>query len=183
MKSLFKDLLWFASLLVLLIMVRIFVASPIKVQGESMMPTLVDGEKAIAYKLGDIKRFDVIPLIAPDDPSLNYVKRVVGLPGDTVEYIDDKLYINSQPMEEPYLNEYKEEWQAAGQNEPLTPNFTLTELTGVNVVPPNTYFVLGDNRRVSKDSRAPEVGFIPKENIIGKAKVTIWPPSEWGIIK
>lgn len=183
MKNLFKDLLWFVSLLMILIAVRIFVASPIKVQGESMMPTLVDGEKAIAYKLGDIKRFDVIPLVAPDDPSLNYVKRVIGLPGDTVQYENDQLYINGEPVEENYLDEYKNEWHQLGNNEPLTENFSLGDLLGTDTVPPNTYFVLGDNRRVSKDSRFAEVGFIPKDNIIGKAKVSIWPPSKWGVIK
>lgn len=183
MKAIFKDLVWFATVLILLVAVRIFVASPIKVQGESMMPTLVDGEKAIAYKLGDVKRFDVVPLVAPDDPSLNYVKRVIGLPGDTVSYKSDQLYINGEPLPEEYLTEYKNEWHAAGNNAPLTPDFTLGELTGHETVPENTYFVLGDNRQVSKDSRYPEVGFIPKDNIIGKAKVTIWPPSEWGIIE
>ena len=183
MKSIFKDILWFISVLVILLAVRIYVAAPIKVQGESMMPTLVDGEKAITYKLGDIKRFDVVPLVAPDDPSLNYVKRVIGLPGDTVAYENDQLYINGEPIPEPYLDEYKADWKNSGQTEPLTNNFTLAEITNYERVPENTYFVLGDNRRVSKDSRFQEVGFIPKENIIGKAKVTIWPPSQWGLIK
>ncbi len=183
MKAIFKDVIWFATVLVVLLVVRIYVAAPIKVQGESMMPTLVDGEKAIAYKLGSIKQFDVIPLVAPDDPSLNYVKRVIGLPGDTIAYENDQLYVNGNPIAEPYLDEYKQNWKASGENAPLTENFTLAELTGYEQVPENMYFVLGDNRRVSKDSRFSEVGFIPEENIIGKAKVTIWPPSEWGFIE
>lgn len=183
MKAIFKDLIWFVTVLFILVAVRIYVVTPIKIQGESMMPTLVDGEKALAYKLGDIHRFDVVPLVAPDDPSLNYVKRVIGLPGDKVAYKNDQLYINDQPLSEDYLNQYKNEWHQAGNAVPLTPDFTLSELTDHDTVPPNTYFVLGDNRQVSKDSRFPEVGFIPKENIIGKAKVTIWPPSEWGLIE
>ena len=183
MKAIFKDLLWFATVLILLIGVRIFVASPIKVQGESRMPTLTDGEKAIAYKLGDINRFDVVPLIATDDHSLNYVKRVIGLPGDSVSYQNDQLYINGEPIAEDYLTEYKRAWHEAGNQTPLTPDFTLSELTGHETVPENMYFVLGDNRQVSKDSRFPEVGFIPKENIIGKAKITIWPPSQWGLVQ
>lgn len=183
MKSIIKDILWFATVLVVLVTIRVYVVAPIKVQGESMMPTLIDGEKAIAYKLGDIKRFDVVPLVATDDPSLNYVKRVIGLPGDTVAYENDQLYINGEPVTEPYLDEYKTDWKNSGQTEPLTNNFTLAEVTDYERVPENTYFVLGDNRRVSKDSRFKEVGFIPKENIIGKAKVTIWPPNQWGVIK
>ena len=98
-------------------------------------------------------------------------------------YENDQLYINGEPIPEPYLDEYKADWKNSGQTEPLTNNFTLAEITDYERVPENTYFVLGDNRRVSKDSRFPEVGFIPKENIIGKAKVTIWPPSQWGLIK
>ncbi|MGX7024952.1 signal peptidase I [Vagococcus hydrophili] len=178
-----KELLWLVSLVAILVAIRVFVFSPIKVEGLSMMPTLVDGEKAIAYKLGDIKRFDVVPLKAPDDPALFYVKRVIGLPGDTVEYKEDQLLINGQALNEPYLTDYQQKWKDAGNAEPLTPNFTLSELTGQQTVPENTYFVLGDNRRVSKDSRYPEVGFIPKDNIIGKAKVSFWPPEKWGMIK
>lgn len=183
MKTFFKDVLWFFALFLVLTMVRIYVAAPIKVQGESMMPTLEDGEKAIAYKLGDIHRFDVIPLVATDDPSLNYVKRVIGLPGDSVAYKDDQLYINGEPLAEDYLNDTKIKWQQEGHTTPLTDDFTLKELTGHDTVPPNMYFVLGDNRQVSKDSRFEEVGFIPKENIIGKAKMIIWPPTEWALIK
>lgn len=183
MKAIVKDILWFATVLVILVAVRIYVAAPIKVQGESMMPTLVDGEKAIAYKLGTIDRFDVIPLVATDNPDLNYVKRVIGLPGDTVAYEGDQLYINGEPLAEQYLDDYKQAWKSSGETTPLTENFTLADVTGYERVPENTYFVLGDNRRVSKDSRFPEVGFIPEQNIIGKAKVTIWPPSEWGLIK
>ena len=183
MKSLLKDLVFFASLIVLLILVRIYVVSPVNVQGESMMPTLVDGEKALAFKLGDVKRFDIIPLVAPDNPAVNYVKRVIGMPGDTVEYKDDQLYINGEAVAESYLNQYKKEWQDAGNTEPLTEDFTLEEVTGQTTVPDNTYFVLGDNRQVSKDSRFKEVGFIPKENIIGKAKFSIWPVAKWGMIK
>lgn len=183
MKAILKDILWFVSVLIILLALRIYVVAPIKVQGESMMPTLVDGEKAITYKLGEIKRFDIVPLVATDDPSLNYVKRVIGLPGDTVVYEEDQLYINGQPLSESYLDQYKQEWHNSGESSPLTENFTLLELTGYETVPENSYFVLGDNRKVSKDSRFPDVGFIPKDNIIGKAKITIWPPSEWGLIK
>jgi len=183
MKSWLKDIMSLVILVIILILVRIYVATPIIIQGDSMMPTLVDGEKAIAYKLGGIKRFDIVPLVAPDDPSLNYVKRVIGLPGDTVEYKNDQLYINGNPIEENYLKQYKDTWKNAGNTTPLTEDFTLEKLTGHKTVPENTYFVLGDNRQFSKDSRFTEVGFIPKKNIIGKAKISIWPINKWGLIK
>ncbi len=182
-KNWIYDLLWLVSVTIVLVGLRLYVFSPIEVQGDSMMPNLIDGEKAIAVKVGDIKRFDIVPLKAPDNPSLYYIKRVIGLPGDTVSYNDDVLYINDTPLSEDYLNAYKQELKATGNNEPLTPDFTLEELKGQQTVPDNTYFVLGDNRQVSKDSRSEEVGFIPAANIIGKAKVSFWPPSQWGMIK
>ena len=182
-KSWIYDVLWLVTLADILVALRFYIFSPIKVQGESMMPNLVDGEKAIALKVGDIERFDIVPLKAPDDASLYYVKRVIGLPGDTISYKDDTLYVNEKPLKENYLNQYKQDWQNAGNIEPLTPDFTLEEITGQPTVPANTYFVLGDNRQVSKDSRVKEVGFIPAENIIGKAKVSFWPPSQWGKIE
>lgn len=182
-KTWVADVVWLVCLTLFLISLRAFIFSPIKVQGESMMPNLVDGEKAIALKVGDIKRFDVIPLKAPDDPELYYVKRVIGLPGDTVEYKNDQLLVNGQPMKEDYLDQYKKEFHDKGNSGPLTGDFTLESVTGHQTVPENTYFVLGDNRQVSKDSRYPEVGFIPKDNVIGKAAVSFWPPSQWGMVK
>ncbi|MEG0255071.1 MAG: signal peptidase I [Vagococcus sp.] len=182
-KTWVSDVVWLVCLTLFLVGMRAFIFSPIKVQGESMMPNLVDGEKAIALKVGEIKRFDVIPLKAPDDPELYYVKRVIGLPGDTVEYKEDQLIVNGKPLKEDYLNQYKKEFHEAGNTGPLTEDFTLQNLTGQQTVPENTYFVLGDNRQVSKDSRFPEVGFIPKDNVIGKATVSFWPPSQWGMVK
>jgi len=178
-----KDLIWYAILIVALVLLRVFVFTPVTVSGESMMPTLVDGERNIALKMGDVKRFDIVSLVAPDDPSKNYVKRVIGLPGDTVEYKDDVLYINGKKYDEPYLKEKKAELKETNPDEDLTSDFTLETVLGQKTVPDDTYFVMGDNRQNSKDSRFSEVGFIPKENIIGKSKIAFWPPSKWGTVK
>lgn len=183
MKALLKDLLGFFILIIVLVLCRIYVIAPIQVQGESMMPTLSDGEKALAYRLGNIKRFDVVPLVATDDPSLNYIKRVIGIPGDRISYQQDQLFINGEKVSETYLDQSKEIWKNLQYEEPFTEDFTLEEVTGFDVVPEGYYFVLGDNRRVSKDSRDTDVGLIPKDNIIGTAKIAIWPPSQWGLIQ
>jgi len=157
-----KDLIWYIFLVIALVLLRVFVFTPVTVSGESMMPTLVDGERNIALKMGDTKRFDIVSLVAPDDPSKNYVKRVIGMPGDTVEYKDDVLYINGEKVDEPYLDEKKADLKETNPNDNLTYDFTLKSVTGKDTVPENTYFVMGDNRQNSKDSRFPEVGFIPK---------------------
>lgn len=178
-----KDLLWYVILIIALLLLRMFIFTPVTVSGESMMPTLVDGERNIAFKMGDAQRFDIISLKAPDDPSQNYVKRVIGLPGDTVEYKNDVLYINGEQIDEPYLDQYKQELKEDLPDESLTYDFTLKDISGQEVVPEGHYFVMGDNRQHSKDSRVQEVGFIPKENIIGKSKIAFWPPSKWGMVK
>lgn len=182
-KTWVKDALWYVGLIILLVLMRVYVFTPVTVSGESMMPTLVDGERNIAIKLGGEKRFDIVSLVAPDQPDKNYVKRIIGLPGDTVEYKDDVLYINGEALDEPYLDEFKQDLKKNGFSEPLTYDFTLEELTGQTTVPENTYFVMGDNRQNSKDSRMSDVGFVPKKNIIGKSKIAFWPPSKWGMVK
>lgn len=178
-----KDIIWYVGLIIILLLMRMFVFTPVTVSGISMMPTLVDGERNIAIKLGDTDRFDIVSLVAPDDPDKNYVKRVIGLPGDTIEFKNDTLYINGEKTDEPYLDDYKKIQYDEQPGTLLTPDFTLESLTGQSVVPENTFFVMGDNRQNSKDSRFQEVGFIPKENIIGKSKVAFWPPSKWGFVK
>ena len=93
----------------------------------------------------------------PDNMKENYVKRVIGIPGDTIEIIDEKLYVNDKLVEEPYISE------------PTIGDFPKV------TVPPDTIFVMGDNRNHSQDSRNPLVGFVPIDNVIGKAQLRIWP--------
>ena len=105
-----------------------------------------------------------------------YIKRIVGLPGESIEYKDDILYINNKPYQEPYLDEYKELTP-----EPLTEDFSLNSLYNMNNIPDESYFVMGDNRHNSKDSRM--IGFIKKEDIIGASKIIIWPINKIGLFK
>jgi signal peptidase I len=154
--------------------IRFFLMTPIVVNGASMMPTLEDEDKLIINKIGpkisDYDRFDIIVFKSPEGP--NYVKRIIGVPGDHIEYIEDELFINGEKFEEPYLDEYKTELIDPGT---LTEDFRLEEYLGEMTVPEDSYFVLGDNRRKSNDSRNPDVGFIPKDVILGKAELVFWP--------
>lgn len=162
--------------------IRFFLMTPIVVNGASMMPTLEDGDKLIINKIGpklsDYDRFDIIVFKSPDGP--NYVKRVIGVPGDRIEYIEDELFINGEKFEEPYLDDYKAALIDSGT---LTEDFRMEEYLGETTVPEDSYFVLGDNRRVSNDSRYPAVGFIPKDVILGRAELVFWPFDNFGTLK
>ncbi|WP_227395796.1 signal peptidase I [Jeotgalibacillus aurantiacus] len=159
---------------VIVLIVRIFLFSNYVVEGVSMQPTLQDGNKLvinkIGYQIGELDRFDVIVFHANE--SEDYVKRVIGLPGDEVTYEDDKLYINGEYYEEPYLDEFHAE-NADGR---LTGDFTLEELTGQTTVPEGMIFVLGDNRQESLDSRI--FGFVDQESVVGKVDLRYWPLDE-----
>jgi len=158
--------------LLLAILIRYFLFAPIVVEGQSMMPTLHHTDRMIVnkigYTIGEPKRFDIIVFHATEEQ--DYIKRVIGLPGDTIEYRDDLLYINGELVEEPYLEDLKNQLVPG---ELLTYNFSLEQVTNEQVVPKDHIFVLGDNRRHSLDSR--DIGFIPIEEIIGKANVVYWP--------
>lgn len=152
-------------------LVRHFLFANYIVHGESMMPTIEEGNRLIVNKIQtEFKqpdRFDLIVFHANQNE--DYIKRVIGLPGDTIEYHDDQLYVNDKPVEESYLNLYKEQLVDAQ----LTEDFTLLEKTGRETVPDGYVFVLGDNRRHSYDSR--HLGFIKKENIVGIVDLRYWP--------
>ncbi|WP_159723461.1 signal peptidase I [Enterococcus sp. CSURQ0835] len=176
-KEIIKTVLYFVILAAILIGLRTFVFTPVVVKGDSMDPTLIDGERVIALKNTEIKRFDIVTFPAPDDPGKNYIKRVIGLPGDTVEYKDDQLFINGKKYSEPYLEQYKSELT---DGQPLTNDFDLKELFGQTKIPTGQLFVLGDNRRISKDSRM--IGMIEKKNIMADVKFVFWPISRFGTI-
>ncbi|MCZ0716792.1 signal peptidase I [Aerococcus kribbianus] len=149
----------------------------IEVDGDSMYPTMQDGERYILNVQGDIDRFDIVVFPAPDGSNAQYVKRVIGVPGDEIEYRDNQLYVNGQAVEEEYLNAL----EAANPGQKVTPDFTLDEITGEHTVPEGEYFVLGDNRPVSKDGRY--FGFIDEETIDGTTNLRIWPFSKFGRIQ
>lgn len=132
-----------------------------RIDGNSMNPTLLNGEYLIisnfAYMLDEPERGDIIVFEHPRS-DLNLIKRVIGLPGDTIEVNSGQVSVNGVPLQEPYIQApptYSSSW----------------------VVPADQYFVLGDNRNNSSDSHS--WGFLPQENILGKALVVYWPPSDW----
>lgn len=144
--------------------IRFFLFVPIVVEGVSMMPTLEEGDKVGVNKIGvkfdDYDRFDII--VFETNEETNYIKRIIGMPGDHIEYENDKLFINGKHYEEAYLEDYNEAMTDSGT---LTENFALESYLGETIVPDGHYFVLGDNRQRSKDSRDPRIGFVPQEKI------------------
>jgi signal peptidase I len=137
----------------------------VRVDGFSMNPTLQNGEyilvNRLAYKTGHPERGDIIVFRLPGDESQDLIKRVIGLPGDTVHVSDGIVMINGVQLDEPYIAQaplYFGEW----------------------TVPQDSLFVLGDNRNDSRDSH--QWNFLPIENVIGKSVLIYWPPPEWKII-
>lgn len=144
-----------------------FVFSATQVVGSSMVPTLRDGDILLVnkfkYRFFKVKREDIISVKYEDTKYL--IKRVIGMPGDSVMIVDSKLYINGV--------EYKEDYLAKGL---VYDDFKLSDL-GYSKIPEGMYLVLGDNRPKSKDSR--EIGLIKKEDIIGKISFRFWPFNRW----
>ena len=160
--------------------IRFFLFTPIVVDGDSMLPTLEDGDRMIVnkfkYTIGEPERFDIIVFHAPEQK--DYIKRVIGLPGDYIEYKNDQLYINGELYEEPYLDELKEELTEGS----LTFDFTLQELDPtIDVIPEDYVLVLGDNRRYSKDSR--HIGLVHVDEIVGSSKFVFWPIKDIKFVK
>lgn len=164
--------------LILAVLIRTFLFAPIIVKGESMYPTLHNGEQMIVNKIGyafsEPKRFDIVVFHANEEQ--DYIKRVIGLPGDHIEYIDDTLYINGVPYEEEYLEPLKK-----GLDTKLTYDFSLEEITKEKTIPEGYIFVMGDNRQYSLDSR--DLGPISIDQVVGKANIVYWPFSNIRIAK
>jgi signal peptidase I len=167
----------FAIGIIIFAFIRIFFFSNYVVEGESMMPTLQDGNKLVVnklgYQVGELNRFDVIVFHANEKE--DFVKRIIGLPGDKLEYRNDQLYINGHKYEEPFLDVYKQ--KSPGIR--ITGNFSLKEITGENIVPDGKLFVLGDNRLGSWDSR--QFGFISASQVVGKVDLRYWPLNEMDV--
>jgi signal peptidase I len=164
----------FIIAIIFAILIRMFLFTSYEVQGESMTPSVYDGERFIVNKIGygfsEPDRFDLVVFHANEEE--DYIKRVIGLPGDVVFYQDDILYINDNPVEEPFLKQRvaELEWGL------YTNDFVVPE-----AVPPGHVFVLGDNRPNSLDSR--RLGFISIEQIVGKVDWRFWPIQEAGTIR
>jgi signal peptidase I len=169
---------WLKSILFALMIVFIcqqFLFTPVTVKGESMEPTYENDDRIVVAKIGKPERFDMVVFYAPDAEE-NYIKRVIGLPGDSVEMKDDILYINGKKYTEPYLKIKKGE---IPPEENLTENFTLQNLLGKSKVPNGYLFVMGDNRRDSWDGR--RFGFISEESLVGKVEFRFYPLNELGM--
>lgn len=154
----------FVMVIVMTYLIITFVGQRTMVIGSSMYPTLENGDNLIveklSYRFGDPERFDIIVFPYAQEPSKHYIKRIIGLPGETVQIEGDNIYIDGTLLEESYGAEPMQYEGAAA--EPIT-------------LGPDEYFVLGDNRNHSSDSRAEDVGMIRRKNITGKAWVRIYP--------
>lgn len=152
----------------LALLIRGFFLIPVPVEGNSMQNTLEQGDFVLMEKFTSIQRFDVVVFQMSDGTT--YIKRVIGLPGETVSYRDDQLYINDREVAEPFLEENLAQDE---QRNLFTNDFEFEELMGVRKLGKDSYFVLGDNRRMSKDSRS--FGAISGGKIIGKARFVYYP--------
>lgn len=161
-----RDIFETVALSIVLFLVINVISARIRVESISMQPTLYDGNfvlvSRLSYRIGEAQRGDVIVFKFPLNPDKEpYIKRVIGLPGEEVRIEGGKVYINGQLLRETYIKE--------------RPNYSGTWL-----VPEGNLFVLGDNRNNSSDSHS--WGFVPLENVIGKAQVIYWPPEKWQLL-
>ena len=167
-------LYWMRDLLlsiVIAIMIILFLYQPVKVEGTSMMPALQDQERIFINKfvyrfgIGKIERGDMVVFWYPNDDTKSYIKRVIGLPGDTVEVNDGTVIVNGKAIEESYVpEEYRDHQSSVAMK-----------------VPGDNYFVLGDHRSSSNDSRA--WGTVPVQKIYGKAVFVYWPIAKLGALR
>jgi signal peptidase I len=188
----------FFPIILIVLVIRSFLFEPFRIPSDSMMPTLLDGDFIFVNKftyglripvvnteivaLGEPQRGDVVVFRLPADPATNYIKRLVGLPGDHIVVRDKQVYVNGvrQPVR---LDGLYEGFGHTGAQVGLETLGTVTHGTLYmperpsydfdSVVPDGHYFFMGDNRDNSRDSRFPEVGFVPEDNVVGKA-VRIW---------
>jgi len=161
-RNLVRDIIEVLLLAVAIYLVIAFALQTVRVEGESMVPTLQNGDllfaNKISYHFHGPDRGDIVVLIPPETPDRDFIKRVIGLPGDVVEARDGHVYVNGRLLLEPYL-----------------PKGEVTADFGPVVVPPGRLWVLGDNRGDSCDSRCFPEGAIPESSVIGRAVFRVWP--------
>lgn len=164
-----KDIFPYVLIIILVVLIRTFIVTPAQVDGSSMKPTLNNNNLVILnkldYRLNDIKRFDVVVV---DIKTEKIIKRVIGLPGDTVSYKNKTLYINGKKVEENFTH----------TND--TRDFKLGDI-GYQKIPGDKYFVVGDNRNNSMDSRI--IGLVDKEQILGSVSFRFFPFNKIGKVK
>ena len=188
----------FALFIIVMLLLRVYVWQPVIVEGHSMDPTLADKERLVIIRTASIKRQDTVvakELNKETNETKNIVKRVIGLPGDTISFKNDVLMVNDKVVKEPYLADYQKAFasdhlqktyqgnaffQSLAQN---AKTFTLSAASQTEFsvkVPEGQYFLMGDNRLVSQDSR--QVGTFKKSDIVGEAKLRIWPLKKIGLL-
>ena len=163
---------WLRDLMVSVVVsafIILFLYQPVRVEGTSMLPVLEDQDRLfinkIAYRMGDIQHGDVVVFLYPHDHSKSYIKRVIGLPGDRIRIDDGVVSVNGETLKEPYVPmRYMDER-------------TLPSM----VVPPHEYFVMGDHRSISSDSR--DFGPVDRGLIYGKAAFVYWPMGQMGVVR
>lgn len=176
MKGILRELLGWLVVIIIAVgasyLVITFVGQRTQVSGQSMETTLSDGDQLIvdkiSYRFRDPKRYDIVVFPYHYEKNTYYIKRIIGMPGETVQIVDSLVYINGQPLNEHYGNEIIENPGIA--EEPIT-------------LGADEYFVMGDNRNNSQDSRNTNVGLIHRDELLGRAWVRIWPLSDFGVIK
>ena len=166
LKAWFRDILLAIAIAIFIV---IFVIQPVKVEGTSMQPRLVDQERIFVnrfiYRFEDIRRGDIVVFWYPRDTNKSFIKRVVAVPGDELEIRLGSVFVNGESVQEPYLNEEFRDHQSYRKT----------------IVPPEQYFVLGDHRNSSNDSRS--WGFVPRDLIYGKVIFRYWPVSRFGLVE
>jgi signal peptidase I len=166
-RAFFREMAETLLLAVVLFVIINSLTARVRVDGPSMEPSYYHNNRVVvlkvAYLFGDIQRGDVIVFPAPPNPEEDYIKRVIGLPGDEVMVADGKVYVNGQSLDEPYIN--------------APPINSMRAVT----VPEGMVFVMGDNRNVSSDSRS--WGPLPIDDIIGKAVFVYWPLDRIGLVQ
>jgi len=162
-----KELYPYIVIMIVVMLFRTFIATPVRVDGISMVDTLHDGEILILNKLDkSYKRFDIVVINYGDT---KIVKRIIGLPGENIEYKDNELYINNSKIEDKAIAR--------------TNDFTLKGIyDGLEKIPDDYYFVMGDNRvgQNSADSRYAEIGLIKKSDIVGTTTIRLFPFNKFG---
>jgi signal peptidase I len=163
---------WARDLLVSLAIsafIIVFLYQPVKVEGTSMLPGLADQERIFinkfVYRFESIGRGDIVVFRYPRDPSKSYIKRVVGVAGDRIEIDDGRVYLNGTPLDESYVPENFDDFRSYPET----------------VVPPHHFFVLGDHRNLSNDSR--DFGPVDEKYIYGKATFVYWPLDKMGSLR
>ncbi len=168
-REIFEWVLVVVVAVVAALVIRTFIFEPVRVDGESMLYTLHDKEYMIVtkydYLFSDPERFDVVICHYPDRGNTNFVKRVVGIPGDTLAVHDGYLYVNGEKMPEEYIVN--------------RPNYEMED----QVIKEGHYFVMGDNRSHSNDSHVGSVGQLERGQIVGHVRIVAWPFSEFRTIQ